>query len=587
MIFPDHFSWVNMKVFLAKNAGFCMGVRRAVETTINMVHREEKGISTFGPLIHNPQVLELLEGQGVSVLTEIPAKASGTIVIRAHGVPPEQKRALSESGAQVQDATCPRVVKVQAIIKKYHSQGFTTVIIGDRNHAEVVGLMGYAEPLVHVVSNGKDAQDLKLAPPYIIVSQTTQDRESFERLSDLILARYPDGKVFNTICDSTRKRQDEVKYLCRKVEAVVVVGGKSSANTQRLGEIAENMGCKVFMVETEEDLDFPGLSQFDRVGVTAGASTPTWMINRVVCTLEAIPGKGEGLLGALYFKAIWFLLATNLFAGLSGGALAYAGAALQNIPFLPQHFFMAFGYLLAMHNLNRFANKDAGKFNDPGRLKFFKRYQWPLVLFSGAALIGALVVANSFGRGPFYLLAFMSVLGIIYSVRVVPISFASLIKVRRLKEIPGSKTFFVALAWAFVTVFLPAWTVDRTGPETIGAFLVVLGIVFVRNALFDVFDVQGDRIVGKETLPVCIGEKATIKVLHVIIGVVFCMLLAFPSLGLLSGQGYWVVPAVLYLFFLALLYERGVVRHGTKLEFSLETVFLLTSVLVLLGQVLS
>jgi len=271
-----------MEVVLAKNAGFCMGVRRAVETTLGMVRREESAIATFGPLIHNPQVLKLLEEQGVRIMEEIPPRADGTIIIRAHGIPPEKKKLLEESGARVEDATCPRVMKVQAIIAKYRKDGYSTVIIGDRDHAEVEGLMGYAGESGQVVNSEEDVASLSLASPYIVVSQTTQDERAFETLRAAILKRFPGGKVFNTICDSTHKRQEEVRRLCREVQALVVVGGRSSANTRRLGEIAEGLGCPVFLVESETDLDPGKLRRFARVGVTAGASTPNWVIARVV-----------------------------------------------------------------------------------------------------------------------------------------------------------------------------------------------------------------------------------------------------------------------------------------------------------------
>ena len=230
-----------------------MGVRRAVETTLEVIRKEETGVSTFGPLIHNPQVLNLLEERGVRVLREIPEKESGTVIIRAHGVPPVDKEKLRLAGARIEDATCPHVVKVQVIIKKYLKQGYATVIIGDRNHAEVEGLMGFAGSLGRVVSNLEDVNSLQLERPYIIVSQTTQDETIFEDLSQLILKRFPGGRVFNTICDATHKRQEEVRSLCKDVEAMVVVGGKNSANTKRLAEIAEDMGCPVFLVETEDE----------------------------------------------------------------------------------------------------------------------------------------------------------------------------------------------------------------------------------------------------------------------------------------------------------------------------------------------
>ena len=277
-----------MKVILAKHAGFCMGVRRAVVTTLQLVESARTPIATFGPLIHNPQVLEMLAEKGVQVLEEVPADTKATVVIRAHGVPPARKRRLEESGVVVEDATCPRVVKVQAIIDKYRRQGYTTIIIGDRDHAEVEGLMGHAGRVGLVVSRMEDIYDLKLSAPYIVVSQTTQDEEMFQAITAAILARYPGGKVFNTICDSTHKRQDEVRQMCWEVDALVVVGGRNSANTKRLAEIADGLNCPVFLVETESELDGEKLRGYQSVGVTAGASTPAWIIREVVETLEAI-----------------------------------------------------------------------------------------------------------------------------------------------------------------------------------------------------------------------------------------------------------------------------------------------------------
>lgn len=277
-----------MEIVLAKHAGFCMGVRRAVETTMALVDHGRGPIVTFGPLIHNPQVLQMLERQGVRVLTEIPQQLAGIVVIRAHGVPPEQKAQLEASGATVEDATCPRVMKVQAIIDRYRKEGCATVIIGDRDHAEVTGLMGYAGDTCQVVSTLAEAEALDLAGPYIIVSQTTQDEAMFERISARILERFPQGRLFNTICDSTHKRQEEVREMCRAVEALIVVGGKNSANTKRLAEIAEGLGVPVFLVETAAELDQATLRRFARVGVTAGASTPTWIIEQVVDLLGSL-----------------------------------------------------------------------------------------------------------------------------------------------------------------------------------------------------------------------------------------------------------------------------------------------------------
>jgi (E)-4-hydroxy-3-methyl-but-2-enyl pyrophosphate reductase len=573
-----------MKVILAKSAGFCMGVRRAVETTLDVIQKEDTGVSTFGPLIHNPQVLDLLGERGVKVLQDVPEHESGTVIIRAHGVPPAQKEKLKMAGATIKDATCPHVVKVQVIIRKYLKQGYGTVIIGDRNHAEVEGLMGFAGSFGQVVSNQEDVKNLQLDSPYIIVSQTTQDETAFEELSNMVLARFPGGKVFNTICDATHKRQSEVRSLCQDVQAMVVVGGKNSANTQRLAEIAEGMECPVFLVETEEELDLDALAKYECVGVTAGASTPTWMISRVVRILEAIPSKGEGRLKHVFKKLLWLLLATNIYVGFAGSALTYTVETLQNnVPEI-SHLLVSFLYLFAMHNLNRFTDRKLQKFNDPLRAIFYEKYRWPLLVTSALSLALALTLVFEHGIKPFFLLTGMSILGILYSVQVIPKSLIPNISVRGLKEIPGSKTFLVAVAWAFVTTLIPAWSDSHNlDLSTIVVLLFVLLLVFVRNALFDVFEVQGDRIVGKETLPVCIGKEKTLLVLNIIMMFLLVLLLLMPLFGLMSKAGFWLLPGIIYIIGLTRLYNRGKISQGPKLEFCLDTVFYLLAALAWLA----
>ncbi|MEW6220488.1 MAG: 4-hydroxy-3-methylbut-2-enyl diphosphate reductase [Thermodesulfobacteriota bacterium] len=574
-----------MKVILAKKAGFCMGVRRAVETVLDTLRREEGEIKTFGPLIHNPQVLEILRRRGVAVLKAIPDEPTGTIVIRAHGVPPETKAALGRHSARVVDATCPRVIKVQAIIRRHVRQGATAVIIGDPSHAEVGGLLGHAAGHGLVVASEADVAALTLAGSYIVVSQTTQDEAAFQRLTELILARFPGGRVFNTICDSTHKRQAEVRRLCQEVEAVVVVGGKNSANTQRLAEIAGQCGRPAFLVETERDLDVQALSAYDRVGVTAGASTPNWLINRVAVTLESLPGQGEGALYRFGFRLFRLLLDTNLFVSVGGSALAWVCARLQGLPDSWQYAFAAFGYLLAMHNLNRFTGHEAAKLNDPFRARLYETFRWPLLLASMLALVVSLAVAFVAGPLPFVLLVVMSALGIAYSVPLVPPWLRPVLRVRGLREIPGSKTAFVATAWALVTAVLPVWiSKAQLTVSTGAAFVVALLVVYIRSALFDVFEVQGDRIVGKETLPVFIGEKKTLALLHWLLGILVLLLVALPLVGWLDRLAWWLVPVVGYLGGLIHLYGQGRIRQGPRTELLVDAVLFLVAGLVLLGS---
>jgi 4-hydroxy-3-methylbut-2-enyl diphosphate reductase len=559
-----------MKVILAKKAGFCMGVRRAVDATLETVQNNTSPVATYGPLIHNPQVLDLLQDRGVEVLHDLPRQREGVIIIRAHGVPPEHKKRLSGSGAVVRDATCPRVMKVQAIIKKHKSRGCFTVIVGDKDHAEVVGLMGYGTPDVAVVSSPADVETLSIPGKYIIVCQTTQDKGSFDAICQAVTEKFPDGEIFNTICDSTDKRQTEVRNLCGKVDAVVVVGGKFSANTKRLAVIAEAHHKPVFLVETEDDLDIAKLRDFDVIGVTAGASTPTWMINRVIRSLEIIPGKDQSVLVTFLQKIMWVLLATNLYAAGAGGVLGAVFAKVLGGSSWQTGFLISFGYLFAMHNINRYADKHVKKFNDPIVEQFCKRYCPTLMGISFLLLILSASLVYSIGMAPFLLFLAMALFGITYGNKIFPESFSTVFKIKRLKEIPGSKTFLVASAWSLIIILLPNWVVFKPYPFLLLMLMLVIAI-YCRTSLFDVFDVQGDRIVGKETLPVCIGEEKTLLFLTRSLYALGCL----AVLPYMAGYGQLVtllfLPFTLYLLLLIHLYKSGRLVASPRLEFVLES----------------
>lgn len=279
------------EIIIAKSAGFCWGVQRAFNKVLEIVHSQDKQVPvyTYGPLIHNPQAVSMLEQQGICVLEKIPSKIKGTIVIRTHGVPPAERKQIELSGAKICDATCPDVGIIQGKVRKHLKLGYFVVIIGHREHPEVKALLGFAEKKGACVNS----EDEVMALPdnlgkTCIVSQSTQQREKFNRLVELLKKRFPDCLVFDTICRSTDMRQQEVKELAGKVGAMVVVGGRNSSNTNRLAEISRAMGTSTFLIETDEEIEPEDFKKFDSVGVTAGASTPSWVIERVVERLRII-----------------------------------------------------------------------------------------------------------------------------------------------------------------------------------------------------------------------------------------------------------------------------------------------------------
>ena len=277
-----------MRLRIAHTAGFCMGVQRAVDMALKAPATCPAPIYTYGPLIHNNQVLQLLADKGIQPIETLPPRGRGTMIIRAHGIPPQDQARIESAGYQLLDATCPRVKKVQVIIERHASRDYGVIIVGDQDHAEVVGLMGYAGGRGVVVDS---LEALDHLPPFgkaIVVAQTTQNTAFFDNVRTWARIQQPSYEIFDTICDSTEKRQAEVRKLAHQVEAFVVIGGRNSGNTQRLADIARDSGRPAFHVETEADLDATAMQPFSEVGVTAGASTPPWITQNVCRKLQDI-----------------------------------------------------------------------------------------------------------------------------------------------------------------------------------------------------------------------------------------------------------------------------------------------------------
>jgi len=274
-----------VEIIIARSAGYCMGVRRAVDMALRAAEEEGGNVYTHGPLIHNPQALEELRVRGVVPLSPKDSLPRGTVIVRAHGVPPEEMGQIAKTALRVVDATCPKVSMIQQRIAEYSSRGFAVVIAGDADHPEVVGLLGHAQGPAFVVSGLADVDQLPELDRVLLVAQSTQDEETFVAIRQRLLQRFPEAEAISTICQSTHRRQSEVRKMAGQVDAMVVIGGKNSANTRRLAEISEALGTPAYHVETAAELPVEELGKLSKVGVTAGASTPAWIIEDVVNTL--------------------------------------------------------------------------------------------------------------------------------------------------------------------------------------------------------------------------------------------------------------------------------------------------------------
>lgn len=271
-----------MEIILAKAAGFCFGVKRAT----NMAFQEAEGggsdTYTLGPIIHNPQMVDKLSSAGVGMKKDIEDINHGTVIIRSHGVTLQEIKRAREKGLRIVDATCPFVKKAQDLTDTLREQAYFVIIVGDEEHPEVKSIISYGGKDVMVIDSPEKAKALPKKKKIGIVAQTTQSFDNFKAIVNEFIGKTGELRVFNTICGATAIRQDQSSDIAGEVDCMIVVGGYSSANTKRLAEICLDIQQNTHHIETAEELDPVWFKGINKVGVTAGASTPEWVINEVI-----------------------------------------------------------------------------------------------------------------------------------------------------------------------------------------------------------------------------------------------------------------------------------------------------------------
>ena len=275
-----------MEITVAKSAGFCFGVQRAVDSVYKELEENSGKIYTFGPIIHNEQVVEDLNKRGIEVIDtveQLKEIKEGTVVIRSHGVAKEIYDILEQQKLKMVDATCPFVKKIHNIVLDESNNGKTIIIIGNDNHPEVEGIKGWVNGEVIVINKEEQIEKLSLPEQTkaCIVSQTTFNHNKFKYLVEIIRKKGYDITVVNTICNATHVRQVEARKISSKVDGMIVIGGKNSSNTQKLYDICRNECENTFYVQTVKDLNLHELKSLKSIGITAGASTPKNIIEEV------------------------------------------------------------------------------------------------------------------------------------------------------------------------------------------------------------------------------------------------------------------------------------------------------------------
>jgi 4-hydroxy-3-methylbut-2-enyl diphosphate reductase len=284
-----------MQVLLADEYGFCFGVERAVDMVEDAL-QEGKTVRSLGPLIHNEQEMARLESQGVATISDpVQIQRTDTAVIRAHGVTPGVQKELEEKAGKVVDATCPFVTRVQKLAARAAAANRHVIVVGNPDHPEMIGVKGYAPDHAFVIRDETEVASLPRLNKPLVVSQTTIKAKTFFDTAEAVKSKTDDGvEIVNTICSATRDRQDAARALAGMVDAFYIIGGRHSSNSVKLLAVCKEQCEKSFLIETEEEIDAADIAGAERVGVTAGASTPEWLIHRVVAHLKKL-GQPEEL----------------------------------------------------------------------------------------------------------------------------------------------------------------------------------------------------------------------------------------------------------------------------------------------------
>ena len=277
-----------MNIKIAKNAGFCFGVKRAMKMAWDEVEKNDSGIYALGPLIHNKQAVAKYEEKGLKTVNEIDTIPNHeNMIIRSHGVPENIYKEAKDKKLKIVDTTCPFVKKIHTVVSEYHNKGYEIIVIGDMKHPEVIGINGWCENSAIIIKTLEQMENMEFdnSKRYCLVAQTTINPELYisivNKLSDKL-----EEIVFNdTICSATKTRQESAKELAKKVDCMIVIGCKHSSNTQKLVKVCEDL-VPTFAIETKDELDVNTLKKYKNLGITAGASTPNWIIEEVVTFLE-------------------------------------------------------------------------------------------------------------------------------------------------------------------------------------------------------------------------------------------------------------------------------------------------------------
>lgn len=504
-----------------------MGVKKAMNMALLASENSKERIYTLGPLVHNNDAVNMLKNNDVYPVEKMDDIHDKTVFIRAHGVPPEDEEMLRKGNNTIINATCPYVVRVQEITKQYAQDNYTIIIVGDHGHAEVDGLLGYCRDKRYVVADIEEARALPELKDVCVIAQTTQSNELFLAVVSEFEKRFKNVVVKNTICGATSTRQAEALELAEQVDCMIVVGGRHSANTKRLEDICLETGTPTTLIENASQLDKEALKKCDHIGVTAGASTPSWVIDEVVKELESIETSPVPAFVSTLIKLFNLSIDTSFFLGIGAVSLYYSIAFFLGVDAFSDIRLPLLIYLFinSVHFINSFyEERSRKKLDEPDGFFSVQKFGFSLALIY---LFVSLILAARLHWLIFMIHLLLCTLGMLYSKIFFPKHIAEKIGFKSLKDVPASRDIFQSIAWAIIMVGYPVIfnDIDIARPKIWIASFFVGCIVFARSIVYDIKDIRLDKMIGRETLPVLLGDKKAKICLFTLVGILMVGLL--------------------------------------------------------------
>ncbi|MDR3237163.1 MAG: 4-hydroxy-3-methylbut-2-enyl diphosphate reductase [Spirochaetia bacterium] len=546
-----------MKIELAKHSGFCFGVKNSIVRVVEEINSSEDTILVYGPLIHNPQTVEILENRGLKTVHSLDEISGSTVAVRTHGVPLDELRAIREQSSKILNLTCPRVARVQSTIRSHSAGGCHTIIIGDACHAEVVGLKSFSSAGVSVISSLDELASIPKADKYLLVSQTTLDRGLFEAIVKELNALLPNLTVVDTICDSTGNRQSDVHAGIKKgIDTLIVVGGKNSANTTMLASIGHKNGVKTFHIETEKELSFDSLKDSKHVLVTAGASTPGWIINNVLEMLYNIKYQRSNP----FFRTIKMLLEFLVRANILSAVFAFfstlfiqSAGIFSAFPSLP---IISMLYIFSMYSTNNYFDRDFLKASNSYKYKIYRKYGNQLMVLSLVFLLASFYLIRDYSPLLIALLALSSIFGLVYFTHPVK-KIIDALKVPFIKKIYGSK-IVTSIGWLTVVVIVPGIHFHPDKSLLFFTASLILCLITQRHLIMGIVAYQGDFIFGRMNLSIWLGSGMT-KILNR----VFVILTFLACAWAVYQTGYFTLSILL----VPLIYYSILLKITSRIEY--------------------